>query len=269
MMLLLGMNPYRWLAIEAAVLTVLLFADAFVGHYRSGFFVKAQYAPFVSGALLIAAALLAFVAPDVTWVQPALLVAGWIAVAVGVIGFGFHQYYGIATKPGGYRWLLHHSMYGAPPLAPLALSAIGMLGVLAAYGLGGGNVAGLSVSDALLVLASLTLVGASAQAALLHFRGAFNNPFMYVPVTVPLLAAAASGWFLLAPQPWLYPVVTTLLWLTFAAGFVGLGMHLRGFDREMGGLYIPRENIMNGPALTAPALFSGFAAAALIAVLIR
>lgn len=266
MTVLLGMNTYRWVAIDTALLTLLLLADAFVGHYRSGFVVKAQYAPFFSGALLIAAALLALFAPEVAWVQHALVAAGWIAVAAGFIGFGFHQYYGVARKPGGYRWLLHHSMYGAPPLAPLALAVIGMFGVLAAHGLAGEKVAGWSVRAALLALASLALLGASAQATLLHFRGAFNNPLMYVPLTVPVLAAVAGGWFLLAPQPWLYLVLNALLWLTFTAGFIGLGMHLRGFDREMGGLYIPGQNIMNGPALSAPALFSGFAAVALLAV---
>ena len=33
------------------------------------------------------------------------------------------------------------------------------------------------------------LLGTSAEAGLLHFRGAFQNPFMYIPVTAPPLAA--------------------------------------------------------------------------------
>jgi len=57
-----------------------------------------------------------------------------------------------------------------------------------------------------------------------------------------------------------------LLWLTFLTGFVGLGMHLRGFDRQMAGLYVPLFNWLQGPPAFAPALFAGLAALGLVLV---
>ena len=55
-----------------AAMTLLLLADALAGHYRTGFVFRAQYAPFLSGGLLIAAAFATCVAPSVAWVNTAL-----------------------------------------------------------------------------------------------------------------------------------------------------------------------------------------------------
>jgi hypothetical protein len=52
-------------------------------------------------------------------------------------------------------------------------------------------------------------------------------------------------------------------------GFVGLGMHLRGFGRQMGGLYVTVFNWLEGPPAWAPALFTGFAAVGLISIKLR
>jgi hypothetical protein len=43
-------------------------------------------------------------------------------------------------------------------------------------------------------------------------------------------------------------------------------MHLRGFDRQMGGLYIGLFNWLEGPPAFAPMLFAAVAAVGLIAV---
>src|SRR5207249_11140118 len=104
------------MALLVAALALVLAADALAGHYRSGFISRAQYAPFVSGGLLIVSALTAAVAPGAAWATTALRVAGWLATVSGAVGFGFHHYYGIARKLGGYKWLLHYLMYGAPQL---------------------------------------------------------------------------------------------------------------------------------------------------------
>ena len=93
-------------ALVTAALTLLLLADALAGHYRSGFMFRSQYAPFVSGGLLIVSAVTAGVAPHLSWTNATLRAAGWLAIIAGAVGFGFHHYYGIAKKPGGYRWLL-------------------------------------------------------------------------------------------------------------------------------------------------------------------
>jgi hypothetical protein len=263
----IGLYPFQWIALVTAAMTWLLLADAFAGHYRSGFVFRAQYAPFLSGGLLIVSAVTACVAPRVAWVNTALRAAGWLAVASGIVGFGFHHYYGIAKKPGGYKWLLHYLMYGAPQLAPLALAWMGVLALIAARGLTGETrFAGLSIRAALLALVAVALAGAILQSAILHYRGAFNNPAMYAPLTAPVLAAIACVWTAIAPSDFASTVLATLLWLTLLTGFVGLGMHLRGFGRQMGGLYVTLFNWLEGPPACAPALFAGFAAVGLASV---
>lgn len=263
----IGLYPFQWIALVTAGMTLLLLADAAAGHYRSGFAFRVQYAPFISGSLLIIAAVVAAIAPSPAWAHTALRRAGWLAVASGVIGFGFHHYYGIAKKPGGYKWLLHHLMYGAPQLAPLALAGVGLLALVAARGMAGEmSFAGLSIRVALLALVAVALTGATLQAGILHYRGAFNNPAMYAPLTAPLLAVATSIWIAIAPNSPALPALTILLWLTFLIGFIGLGMHLRGLGRQMGGLYVPLFNLLEGPPAWAPALFAGFAAVGLLAV---
>jgi hypothetical protein len=119
--------------------------------------------------------------------------------------------------------------------------------------------------SALLGTVAVALIGAIAQAGILHYRGAFNNPVMYVPFTVPMVAAAASGWMSAAPAAVPDAIGRSLFVLTFLTGFLGLGMHLRGLDRQMGGLHVFLFNLLQGPPPLAPAMFAGLAAVGLVA----
>jgi hypothetical protein len=263
----IGLSPFQCIALVVVFLTLLILADAFAGHYRSGFVFRSQYAPFLSGGLLVVTAFWAAFIPEGSFGNLAFQVAGWLAIIFGLIGFAFHHYYGIAKKPGGYKWLLHYLMYGAPPLAPLALAITGMLALMATRGLAGEvTFAGLDLRTALLALVALALTGATLQAAILHYRGAFNNPLMFVPLTVPVLAIMMSIWMVISQNELVLLVLTILLWLIFLIGFIGLGMHLRGFGRQMGGLYVTVFNWLEGPPAFAPALFTGFAGVGLIAI---
>jgi hypothetical protein len=263
----IGLYPFQWIALLVSAITLLLLADALAGHYRSGFAFRTQYAPFVSGGLLIVSALAASIAPDVLWTNKVLRVAGWLAVITGAVGFGFHHYYGVAKKPGGYGWLLHYLMYGAPQLAPLALTAMGALALIAAQGLAKQTTfGGINIRAAIFVFLAITLIGAILQAGILHYRGAFNNPMMYMPLTAPLVAVFISIWMAFTPARGASFVLAVLLWLTFLTGFVGLGMHLRGLGRQMGGLYVIVFNWLEGPPAFAPALFAGFSAVGLVAI---
>ena len=263
----IGLSPFQWIALVAAGLTLLLLADAFAGHYRSGFVFRSQLLPFISGSLLIVSAVTAVCKPEPAWCNLALRATGWFAILSGAVGFGFHHYYGVAKKPGGYRWLLHYLMYGAPQLAPLALAIAGLLALVAAYGLANEvSIAGVSLRTALLALVAIALAGATMQAGILHYRGAFNNPLMFAPLTVPVLAIVMSIWTIISQNNIVLFMFTCLLWLTFLIGFVGLGMHLRGFGRQMGGLYVGIFNWLEGPPAFAPALFTAFSGVGLITI---
>jgi hypothetical protein len=261
---LLGLSPLQWMALTVAPLSLLVVAEAWLGHYRSGFPLRAQYVPLTIGGLLAVAAIVAAAAPVTTWTNVALGVAGATAVITGLVGIGYHHWFGIVKKAGGYRWLLHYLMYGAPQLAPLALSVIGALAIVVAYGLAGREaILGASVWRILLAIVSVGIAGAIAQAWILHYRGAFNTPLMYAPFVIPPVAVLSGAWMSVAPAAIAETASRVSLWLTFLTGFVGLGMHLRGFDRQMGGLHVFLFNLLQGPPPLAPAVFSGLAAVGL------
>src|SRR5437868_3150056 len=156
-------------------------------------------------------------------------------------------------------------MIHAPPLAPLSQAALGALLMVAArLAVGDASAFGIPLRVWIVEVCAVTILGAVAQSALLHYRGAFNNPLMYIPVTLPLAAAGALAWQGLEPSVFGTQLAVAGLWLTFLSGLVGLGMHIRGIDRQMGGFYLGLANLMQGPPLSAPMVFSGFAGAALV-----
>jgi hypothetical protein len=261
----LGMLGAQWLSLSTALFTFALLSDAFLGHYRSGFAVRMQYSPFAVGLALAAALLLAMVSPHGDWTRVALRVAGWTAIALSIVGVGFHYYYGIVEKPGGYRWLLHHLMYHAPLLAPLGLTVAGAMALIADASLGGTAVLGLvSPAAATALVLAVALIGFMLQVAVYHYRGAFKNPAMYVPLVISVGAAVSAAWSVWSPSGAAARVYEVALWIVFLLGFFGWGWHLRGLDRMMGGLYVALPNILEGPPPTAPLLFSVLAAQGLL-----
>jgi hypothetical protein len=88
---------------------------------------------------------------------------------------------------------------------------------------------------------------------------------MYAPLTVPVLTAVTLACSAVVPGKLTLALATLLLWPTFLIGFVGLGMHLRGFGRQMGGLYLSRFNWLEGPPAFAPGLFAGLSGIGLVA----
>lgn len=263
----LGLGPYQWLALIVFFTTLFVLFDALVGHYRHRFAYRLQYAPLITGGALIVTAVAAIALPDSPAVVRMLRTMGWIAGATGLIGFGYHLYYGIVTKPGGLSWWLHYLMYGAPLLAPFALTAMGILAVVASAGLSGDRtVFGFPIASVLVVFVVVALLGSILQAAILHYRGAFNNPAMYLPLSIPVATALVGLWVAAARSPTSLVAFAGLLWLTLIIGFIGFGMHLRGLDRQMGGLYVPVFNVMQGPPQGAPGLFAALAGIGLIVV---
>ncbi|HJU65231.1 MAG TPA: hypothetical protein VJ596_06110, partial [Gemmatimonadaceae bacterium] len=253
-----------WVAVVVTLLSLLVIAESWLGHFRSGFPLRAQYTPLAIGGLLAVSGISAAIAPAAPWTHVGLRIAGVAAVITGVIGVGYHHWYGIVEKAGGYRWLLHYLMYGAPQLAPLSLSVVGALAFVDAHALGGQDALwGTSISGSFLGIVTVGLAGAIAQAGILHYRGAFNTPLMYVPLMIPPLAVLAGAWMWASPGTASHLAMRVSLWLTLLTGFVGLGMHLRGVDRQMGGLHVPLVNLLQGPPPLAPAVFAGLSAVGL------
>lgn len=183
------------------------------------------------------------------------------AMGVGLAGIGFH-FFNIFKRPGRVNW--HNLFYAAPLGAPAALSLAGALG-LAASALRRGWRGGAGR-----VLAGLTafgLMGTVGEAALLHFRGAFQNPFMWLPVSLPPVAAALLGRTALERKALpRRPLARGWLAATALLGIGGVGFHIFGVSRAMGGWRNWRQTVIDGPPIPAPPAFTALSIAGLAAL---
>lgn len=251
----------------AGTLAASVLVDSAIEHYRGSFHNEAMVTPLITAILSLLASAHgtadsrrgAHIARDLTYA------GAWLT---GLVGTGFHIY-NISRKPGGVSW--QNLFYSAPVGAPAALSLSGMLGFLSerlrdnetdahptVLGLPAGRVIGL--------MTSLGLMGTAGEAGLLHFRGAYHNPAMYLPVTVPPVAAVLLGASAVGEAGRRKPL--TRWWLRFTAllGFLGSGFHAVGVTRNMGGRLNWRQNLVDGPPIPAPPSFTGLAMAGLAAL---
>jgi len=251
----------------AGTLALSVFADSAVEHYRGSFHNKAMVTPLITSAL----SLVVSAHGHFDRRRGAHIARDWVYAAAGLtglLGTGFHLY-NVAKKPGGVTW--QNLFYQAPLGAPAALTLSGMLGFLSERLRNNASdenptILGIAAGRVLGAMTSLGLLGTVGEAGLLHFRGAYHNPFMYLPVTAPPAAAAMLGASALGaagrPRP------LTRWWLRFTAflGFLGCVFHAVGVGRNMGGWRNWRQTLLNGPPLPAPPSFAGLALAGLAAL---
>ncbi len=251
----------------AGVIATSVLADSAIEHYRGSFHNKAMVAPLVTATLSLAASLHgnADKQPVARRVRDSISAA---AALTGLAGTCFHIF-NISKKPGGFSW--QNLFYSAPIGAPAALTLSGTLGFLAERvrdTLPGRapTIGGVSAGRAVAAATSLGLLGTVAEAGLLHLRGAYHDPFMYLPVTIPPLTAVLIGNAALGRTCERRPLAR--FWLRFTAllGFVGAGFHVIGVARNMGGWRNWTQNVLNGPPIPAPPSFTGLALAGLAAL---
>ncbi len=241
--------------------------DSAVEHYRGSFENKAMYTPLIISAMALAVSAhgTADKRPTVHRVRDATYLA---AALTGLVGTGFHIY-NITKRPGGFAW--QNLFYGSPLGAPGAVSLSGLLGYYSERLRNNEpgktpTVFGLSAGRTLAALTSGGILATVGEVGLLHFRGAYHNPAMYLPVTIPPVAAALLGETALSrPRR---PLRFTRWWLclTTLLGFAGVGFHAYGVHRNMGGWRNWSQNVLNGPPLPAPPGFTALALAGLAAL---
>jgi len=258
----------RQLNLGAALLALAVLADSAVEHYRGSFHNKAMYAPLASAALALSGSLHGTM--DRRAASHALRDGIYALAAItGIAGLGFHAY-NINKRPGGWSWL--NLFYAAPIGAPFALTLSGLLGRGAEKARGlrhsrrPDKTLGLPLPRLLAAVSAAGLAGTAAEAALLHFRGAYHNPAMVLPVSVPPIAATLLGAAALAPRRRTRKLARGWLKLTAFLGFAGVGLHAYGVSRNMGGWRNWSQNLLNGPPLPAPPSFTGLALTGLAAL---
>jgi hypothetical protein len=251
----------------AGLLATSVLADSAIEHYRGSFKNKAMFTPLVTSALTLATSLhgtsdsraAAHLGRDTIYLA---------AAATGLIGTGFHLY-NVTKKVGGFSW--QNLFYAAPIGAPMAILLSGLLGfcserVRESKRGSTPTIFGLPAARTMAAVVGAGLLGTTGEAGLMHFRGAFHNPMMALPVMLPpigglLLAKAAAG-----PGGRNHHFTRWWMRLLTAMGFAGVGFHAYGVSRSMGGWRNWTQNILNGPPLPAPPSFAGLALAALAAL---
>jgi hypothetical protein len=257
----------RQLNLGAALLALAVLADSGIEHYRGSFHNRAMYVPLASAALALGGSLHGTLdrRPGRHALRDALYA---LAAATGIAGLGFHAY-NINKRPGGWSWL--NLFYAAPIGAPFALTLSGFLGRGAekARALEHGRTGktfGLPLPRLLALVSAAGLAGTAGEAALLHFRGAYHNPAMFLPVSVPPVAATLLGAAAVSPNRRGHRLARWWLRLTAFLGFAGAGLHAFGVSRNMGGWRNASQNVLNGPPLPAPPSFTGLALTGLAAL---
>lgn len=248
----------------AGLLALSVLCDSAIEHYRGSFRNKAMYTPLVVSSAALAISLHgtrdvrrnSHGGRDLTYLAAAL---------TGCVGTGFHVY-NVLKRPGGFVW--QNLFYGAPLGAPFAILLSGLLGVCAERVRENEpgrrlTVLGRPAGRLMSLVTALGLLGTTGEAGLLHFRGAYHDPFMFIPVTLPPVVAlrlfkARQGAGLRSTRLWLR--------LLSLVGLAGVGFHALGVARNMGGWANWRQNLLNGPPLPAPPSFSGLALAGLAAL---
>jgi hypothetical protein len=251
----------------AGILALSVLLDSAIEHYRGSFQNKAMFTPLATSALTLGVSLhgTSDRRASAHFVRDAAYV---LAALTGLAGTGFH-FYNVTKRPGRLAW--QNLFYGAPLGAPMAILLSGLLGYYAERVRNNEagtvpDVFGMPAGRALAALSAAGLLGTTGEAALLHFRGAFQNPFMYLPVTVPPVAAglmAETAFGRKGRNRWF-----TRLWLrlTVLLGFAGVGFHVYGVSRAMGGWRNWKQNMIDGPPIPAPPSFTGLALAGLAAM---
>jgi hypothetical protein len=257
----------RQLNRAAALLAFAVLADSAVEHYRGSFQNRAMYAPLVTASVTLAASLFGS-ADERARRHPLRDGIYAVAAATGLAGLGFHAY-NILKRPGGVSWV--NLFYAAPIGAPVALTLAGVLGrgaeqVRDAPSGRAATILGMPAGRLLAGVTACGLAGTVAEAALLHFRGAYHNPAMLLPVSIPPITAALLGATAIQPTRWLARVTRQSLRLTAFLGFAGVGFHAFGVSRNMGGWHNWSQNVLNGPPLPAPPSFTGLAFAGFAAL---
>ncbi len=251
---------------SSSLLALSVFADSSIEHYRGMFFNKGMFLPILASAATLTSSLHG--AHDETPQAHRLRHAiAAISGAIGLLGGGFHLY-NVTKREGGFSWT--NLFYGAPLGAPYALILAGVMGTAAEHIRdsrdGRLRLFGWPTGPTIAALTSGGLVGTVAEAALLHFRGAYHDPFMFLPVTVPPVAAGLVAKAGAEKHPAWRRFTRVWLWLTALMGFAGCGFHIYGVSRNMGGWRNWSQNVLNGPPIPAPPSFTGLALAGLAAL---
>lgn len=235
-------DPGHKIRQSATVMGVSILADSAMEHLRGGYHNPAMYAAPSLAALSTAGA-----ARD----GRAARAVHAMSIAAGTAGLGFHVW-NILKRSGRMSW--NNLFYAAPIGAPGGLSVTGILALAA-------RAQTRSHGRLLAGFIGLATLAQVAEVALLHFRGAWHNPAMFLPVTIPPITAGLLLQQALRPGAATARLARGAICIMGAMGIVGTAFHIYGVSRNMGGWSNWRQSAFAGPPVPAPSSFVALALA--------
>lgn len=277
----------RSLALVAAGSSFVSGLEVSYEHYKGSYSNPMMYTPVaLSGVLTVASGAAVFSERAArTWMR-------WlsaITLADGIIGFGFHVR-GINRKPGGWRVPIVNIVMGPPIFAPLLFGTAAYLSLMASYlrreddpKLSNEELEQVSAQKYsgwkrdlhegkfqkhLAVVSALWAAFSGCEAWYSHYKNNFQykvqwTPLVLTPIQVGACVAAIKSERMATT---LLPAVSAVTTLDGAIGFF---FHARGILRRPGGRKKWLYNILYGPPIFAPLLFSACGALGVLASILR
>jgi hypothetical protein len=278
----------RALSLVAGLSSVLAGVEVAWEHYKGSYSHRVMYTPVLLSGALAGTGVAAAIRPRTA--RRGLRVVSLVTIIDGLIGFGFHVR-GVQRKPAGWRLPVTNIIMGPPVTAPLLFAVSAYLGLIASFlrpeegspGLPVGRVKVPRLSRAfgvvpevragrfqkhLAVATILSTFFSAFEALYSHYKNRFRYKVQWTPILLaPLLMGSAA-----AAIPFRWAARTLLPFTSLLAilnGMIGFFYHLRGVAERAGGLKLKLYNIMYGPPVFAPLLYSASGFIGLLASLMR
>ncbi len=295
----------RSLALLAGFSSLMTGVEVGYEHYRGSYSRRVMYTPVAFSVLLFAGGVAGFFSKRAA--RQILRPLAALTLADGVTGFYFHVR-GIARKPGGWRFPMTNMVMGPPVFAPLLFGLSAYLGLIASYlrreedeespdddvawvpraahahhwmkAMPGEQISKhekISWAQDLREgrfqkhMAAATALSAffsGFEAFYSHYKNNFRYKAQWTPVILtPMLMAASLG--AMRSRKVAHTWLPALSAAAVINGSVGFFYHSRGVLRRPGGRKHLLYNIMYGPPVLAPLLFSACGMLGLLASLFR
>ena len=257
--------------IMVAINEIFLGIDIYLAHLLSGTIVLREWIPILFGPT---AGILLLIAG---WIAGKnFKLAGWIAnivftssIFVGLLGAYFHFVRAILpTGPTNSRITIQMLIWAPPVIGPLVFSLVGLLGITAIWReepLNSGRLVlfrdkaiqfPYSKTRAFFFMVSLGTLATLISSVLDHARTNFQNPWLWVPVTVGVLGVIAPLIMALMDEPKRGDILIyfSVMGLLIAVGVLGAGLHI--LDNLTSKSEFVVERFIRGAPFLAPLLFA-------------
>ena len=277
----------RALSLVAGLSSILAGVEVTWEHYKGSYSHRVMYTPVLLSGALAGAGVATAIRPRAA--KAGLRVISLVTIIDGLIGFGFHIR-GVQRKPAGWRLPVTNIIMGPPVTAPLLFAVSAYLGLIASF-LRPEESPGSPFASAkvpllsrafgvvpevragrfqkhLAVVTILSTFFSAFEALYSHYKNRFRYKVQWTPILLaPLLMGSAA-----AAIPFRWAARTVLPFSSVLAilnGTIGFFYHLRGVVERAGGLKLKLYNIMYGPPVFAPLLYSASGFIGLLASLMR